>query len=48
MGLLQSDEFKDKLAIDFFKDNMYVWRVKFDLIKYEISKHLKEDFAVLS
>lgn len=48
VGLLQSEEFKDKVAIDFFKDNMYVWRVKFDLIKYEISKQLKEDFAVLS
>jgi len=23
---------------------MYVWRVKFDLTKYEISKELKADF----
>ena len=44
MGLLASSEFKQKLQIDFFKDNMYVWKVRFDLQNYEISKTLKEDF----
>jgi hypothetical protein len=43
-GLLASSEFKDKVTVDFFKDNMYIWRVKFDLHKYEISKNLKSDF----
>ena len=33
-GLLASSEFKDKCSIDFFKDNMYIWRVKFDLHSY--------------
>jgi hypothetical protein len=44
IGLQGSSEFKDKISIDFFKDNMYVWRIKFDLVNYEISKKLKGDF----
>jgi ubiquitin-protein ligase len=47
-GLLASSEFKDKVSIDFFKDNMYVWRVKFDLSKYDISEQLKQDFVALA
>ncbi len=48
VGLVGSLEFKDKLTIEFFKDNMYVWRAKFDLLSYEISKSLKEDFSALA
>ena len=44
IGLLASTEFKEMMTVDFLKDNMYVWRVKFDLQKYEISKSLKTDF----
>ena len=47
-GLLASSEFKDKVSVDFFKDNMYIWRVKFDLHNYEISKNLKNDFESLA
>ena len=36
------------LNVDFYKDNMYVWRVKFDLRKYEISKSLKSDFSQIA
>ena len=45
-GLLASSEFKGKVNVEFFKDNMYVWRVKFDLSQYEISKELKQDFEI--
>jgi ubiquitin-conjugating enzyme E2 Q len=34
--------------IEFLKDNMYVWRVKFDIQKYDLKKDLKEDFAALA
>ena len=37
VGIMQSLEFKDKLTVEFLKDNLYVWRMKFDLINYEIS-----------
>ncbi len=47
-GLLASSEFKDKVSVEFYKDNMYVWRVKFDLTKYEISQDLKNDFIQLA
>lgn len=48
MGLLNSGEFKDKMEIEFAGDNMYVWRVRFDLQRYEISKELKADFVALA
>lgn len=48
VGLNSSEEFKDMLKVDFFKDNMYVWRVKFDLNKYEISKQLRADFKAVA
>lgn len=44
VGLMASSEFKEKLTIDFFKDNMYIWKVKFDLTQYEIGGDLKNDF----
>ena len=47
VGMLSSLEFKDKVSVDMFKDNMYIWKVSFDLINYEISKQLKEDFEAL-
>ena len=31
VSLLKSDEFKGKMEVDFAGDNMYVWRVRFDL-----------------
>lgn len=40
-GMMKSSEFKDKLKIEFFKNNMYVWKVSFDILNYEISKELK-------
>lgn len=30
-ALLNSDEFKGKMEVEFAGDNMYVWRVRFDL-----------------
>jgi ubiquitin-conjugating enzyme E2 Q len=45
--MLTSTDFKDILNIDFVKDNMFTWRVTFDITKYEIHKDLKEDFAQL-
>lgn len=44
VGLLASSEFKEKLAVEFIKDNMYIWRIKFNLQSYDFSKNLKEDF----
>ena len=32
------------LKIDMVGDNIYTWKVTFDLSKYEISNELKEDF----
>jgi hypothetical protein len=45
--MLKSTEFKDKLKIEFFKNNMYIWKVSFDIIDYEISKELRQDFIEL-
>lgn len=42
--LLSSSEFKDKVTVDFFKDNMYIWKVQFDLVSYEVGSSLKSDF----
>ena len=42
--MVQSQDFKDILKIDMVKDNIYLWRLSFDVSKYEISKELKEDF----
>lgn len=47
-GLMASSEFKDKVTVDFYRDNMYIWRVKFDLMKYEITKTLREDFKAVA
>lgn len=47
VGLLASSEFKDRVSVEFFKDNMYVWKVKFDILNYEISTNLKADFKQL-
>lgn len=44
VGLMKSSEFKEKLRIEFFKNNMYVWKVYFDLLNYEVSNELKKDF----
>jgi len=44
VGLMKSTEFKDKLKIEFYKNNMYIWKVCFDILNYEISKDLKQDF----
>jgi hypothetical protein len=46
--MLKSSEFKDKLKIEFYKNNMYIWKVSFDIMNYEISKELKQDFMALS
>ena len=27
VGLLSSGEFKEKVQVDFYKDNMYIWKV---------------------
>ena len=48
VGLLNSSEFKEKMEIQFTGDNMYVWRVRFDIQRYEISKELKSDFEQLA
>ena len=48
IGLMSSGEFKDIAQCEFFKDNMYVWRLGFDLQKYEVSKTLKVDFESLA
>lgn len=45
---MKSSEFKDKLKVEFFKNNMYIWKVSFDLIKYEVSNDLKNDFKQLA
>ncbi len=42
--MVQSQDFKDILKIDMVKDNIYLWKLSFDVSKYEISKELKEDF----
>ena len=44
---MKSSEFKDKLNIEFFKNNMYIWKVSFDILSYEISNELKQDFMLL-
>ena len=44
---MSSDEFKEKVNIEFHKDNMYIWKVQFDIMLYEISKQLKDDFDAL-
>ncbi|CDW86592.1 uba ts-n domain containing protein [Stylonychia lemnae] len=46
-GLMKSNEFKDKISIDFHQNNIYVWRVSFDIMNYEISKDLQKDFQEL-
>jgi ubiquitin-conjugating enzyme E2 Q len=43
-GMLQSQDFKEILQMEMIKDNTYVWKLVFDVSKYEISKELKEDF----
>ena len=43
-ALLSSKDFKDIMKIDFVKDNLYLWRVTFDITKYELSKELRTDF----
>lgn len=48
VGLLSSSEFKEIIEANFYKDNIYVWRVKFDLERYEISPALKADFQSLA
>ncbi len=32
VGMLSSEEFKDKVKVEFFKDNMYIWTVSFNLL----------------
>ena len=46
-GLIKSSEFKNKIEIEFYNNNMYVWRVYFDLINYQVSASLKKDFQDL-
>lgn len=44
---MKSSEFKEKIKIEFFKNNMYIWKVSFDIANYEISNELKNDFEQL-
>lgn len=44
---MKSSEFKNKIKIEFVSNNMYVWRVSFDLLNYEVSGNLKKDFIEL-
>ena len=46
-GLMKSSEFRNKLTVDFHNNNMYVWRVYFDLLNYEVSANLKKDLVEL-
>lgn len=48
IGLMGSGEFKNIAECEFYKDNMYVWRLSFNLFKYEVSKNLKVDFESLA
>jgi hypothetical protein len=43
-----SDEFKGIVQCEFYRDNIYVWKVYFDILKYEVSKSLKADFETLA
>lgn len=45
--MMKSTEFKDKVKIDFHQNNMYAWKVIFDITKYEVSKELAKDFKDL-
>lgn len=48
VGLMKSSEFKDKIKVEFFKNNMYIWKVSFDIVHYEVSNELKSDFKKLA
>lgn len=39
--MLMSKDFKDILKIDMVKDNIYIWKLVFNVTKYEISKELR-------
>ena len=43
-AMVQSQDFKDILQMEMIKDSIYVWKLVFNVSKYEISKELKEDF----
>jgi len=43
-GITRSPEFKGILDVKFIKDSIYTWEIKIDVLKYELSKELKEDF----
>lgn len=45
---MKSQEFKEKIKIEFFKNNMYIWKVSIDLVNYEVSNELKNDFKQLA
>lgn len=47
ISMMKSTEFKDKVKIDFHQNNMYAWKVIFDITKYEVSKELAKDFKDL-
>lgn len=39
--MMSSNDFKKIATIEFLKDSLYTWRVRFDIMKYEIEKDLK-------
>lgn len=43
-GMLSSKDFKEMLKIEMVKDNIYTWKLSFDITNYEVSKELKDDF----
>ena len=47
-GLITAQDFKDIMTIAFVKDNIYTWKVVFDLKNYETYKELKEDIEILA
>jgi len=42
--LLRSNDFQNIVEVNFKGDNQYEWRIKFDVLKYELSKELRADF----
>ena len=42
--MLSSKDFKNILKIEMVNDNIYSWKVSFNITNYEIPKELKEQF----
>ncbi len=46
-GLTTSKDFKN-FTVNFKENNVYIWRINFDILKFDLSKELRNDFETLS